>query len=382
MNAMAPPAPSMQPEDYRTLLKSVCILNWSALAMALLLELLIRWGGQGLWPHWGYFGQVYHLMMLEFGVITLGLTVLLRSTEWLDRAPRTALARLRWLLLCLLVLDALHFVVFFQVTGGVSGPVAVYVPLALVLVYLSLPCAEAHLVNAALLTMLALLGVAHALGLVADQGLLAPAFAQPDSLPSIAMAMAAVLGAVVIGAVASRRMDAAGIRLHRGASYDPVTGLFNRKVLERRIPGELARIGRVESSATLLFIEFKNLADLIPHADYAGFSDVLMRFSAVLRTVTRSKGDTCAQYDHSTFAVLLPTANADAARVIAERIQRGADAIRAPGQLAGQVQLAMGAAVAEHVQHADAGAFLLAAKEALRQARNADSGHTLVLLPV
>lgn len=379
MTAMVAPVPSMQPEDYRALLKGVCILNWGALGLALLLEVLILYSLPDLWPRWGDFGQVYNLILLEFGVITAGLTILLRRTHWLDRAPRAALGRLRWLLLAVLVLDGLHFAAFFHVTGGLHGPVATYLPLGLLVIYLSLPCAEAHIVNASWLAMLVLLGMGKLLGLIAPSGVLEPVFSQVSALPFMLISLTGVLAALGVGVIASRRMDAAGIGLHRGASYDPLTRLFSREVLEGRLPGELARIGRTESSATLLLVEFKNLPELIPHADYAGFSDVLVRFAATLLGVTRDQGDTCAQYDHSTFAVLLPTATAESAELIAQRIQRGADAIRAPGDEDLSVQLAIGAAVTEQVKATDSSVFLLAAKEALREARESGTGHQMVL---
>jgi diguanylate cyclase (GGDEF)-like protein len=382
MKSIAPAVPAMQPEDYRTLLNGVCILNWSALGLALLLELMLRWNAPELWPHWGNFGLVYNLILLEFGGITLVLTLLLRSTDWLDRAPRAALDRLRWLLLSLLVLDGLHLVAFFHVTGGVTGPIALFIPLVIVVVYLSLPSREAHVVNSALLAALALLWLGRNSGFIDAQGLLAPAFVNELAVPSLTMTFAALAAAVGVGAIASQRMQMVGIGLHRGASYDPLTKLFCREVLESRVPGELARIGRAGSSATLMLLEFNNLPQLLPHADYAGFNDVLVRFAATLRAVTREQGDTCCKFDHSTFALLLPTADADAAQVIAERIRHGADAIRAPDNGDHSVQLAIGAAVAERVDSADAQMFLLLAKDALRAAREAGPGHQMVLRTV
>nr|MBV6630125.1 GGDEF domain-containing protein [Oceanococcus sp. HetDA_MAG_MS8] len=379
MNANAPPAPAMQPEDYRTLLNGLCVLHWSALVFAVVLEMILRTQNAINWPHWGHFGLLYNTIVVEFGVITVVLTALLRRSDWLERVPRTALGRLRWLLLSLLVLDGVHLVAFFHATGGWAGPIALFLPLVIMVIYLSLPWREATIANAGLAAALVGLTAGRQAGVFADQGALAAAFSDEFATPSVTVTCAAVLAAVIVGIVASRRMQKAGIGLHHGASYEPFTRLFTRPVLEGRIAGELLRLSRTQSSATLMLVEFNNLPQLLPHADYAGFNEVLLRFAATLRGVTREQGDTCARYDHSTFALLLPTADSKAAEVIARRIFQGADVIRAPSDSTVAVQVAVGAAVADPSTTQAPEAFLLKAKDALRSARNSGSGHQLVI---
>ncbi len=384
MNSSSANTPPMQPEDYRTLLAGLCLFNWGALLMALLLQWLIRQFSPQLWPHWGDFGWSYNLVLAEFFVVTLGLTLMLRNTAWLDRAPRDALKRLRGLMQAVLLLDGLHMLVFFQLTGGLHGPMALFLPLAVLSLYLSLPRADAHWANGLLLLAVAALVIGQALGLLPARGMLAAAFdpASDGSALFSLVALAALAFAVLVGMLAGGRMERAGVSLHRGVRYDPDTGLFSRQVLERRIPGELARIGRSDSCAALLLIEFNNLAELIPQADYLVFSEIKHRFADMLRQLTRESGDTCAQFDAKTYAVLLPTASVGTVERIAARLEQGAEAIRAARADGAGVQLAIGAAATEKAHLTDAGHFIAGAREALREAMQAGPGHRLVIRDV
>lgn len=380
MNTKIPNRPSIQPEDYLAILQGVVVVNWCAVALAATLELVIRSQSNYVWPHWGNFTWTYNLVLIEFVAVTVGLTLMLRNTVWLDRAPREALSRLRVLLLAVLLLDGLHFLGFFQLTGALRGPMIVVLPVALMALHLSLPRRDAYLVSGALLLGLLLVLAMQASDALPAKGMLAEAFDNSENhgLPFALVVVVAVLAALWIGAIAGGRMEQVGIRLQRGVSHDPVTHLFTRDVLERRIPGELARIGRVESSATLMMIEFKNTSELLPQANFEAFRDILGQFAAVLRDVTRGGSDTCAQYDVNTFAVLLPTAAAESALQIAKRIKHGADAIQSKAGEHASIQLAIGVATASVAAKTDAAAFIAAAREALAEAWQAGPGHQVI----
>lgn len=381
MNTKNSDRPSIQPEDYLAILRGVVIINWCAVGLAVVLELVLRGMPDYVWPHWGNFTWTYNLVLAEFLIVTLGLSMMLRDTAWLDRAPREALARLRMLLMAVLLLDGLHFLGFFQLTGALRGPMMMVLPVVLMALYLCLPRRDAHLLCGALLLGTLLVLVMQASGVLPARGLLASAFdgAETHAVPFALVAIVALLAALLIGGAAGRRMEQAGINLLRGVSHDPVTYLFTREMLERRVPGELARIGRSESSAALMMIEFKNMSELLPQANFEAFRDIVGQFAAVLRTVTRDGSDTCAQYDVNTFAALLPTATADSALQIANRIQQGADAIQSTAGEHASVQLAIGVAIANVAGKTSAADFIAAAREALAEAWQAGTGHQVVL---
>ena len=375
-NSIATPA--AQPEDYRGMLQWVCIANWCAIALALVLELVIRLSDSYQWPRWGNFSWTYNLVLLEFALVTFGVTLMLRNTAWLDRAPRAALARLRYLLLAVLMLDALHFIGLFMTTGGIHGPMMVLLPVGVITIYLLLPRRDAHLVVGVFLSALLLTLLSDRSG--GSQGLLSAAFASTDgvTLPWLEFFLAGLLSALLVGMAASGQMERAGIGLQRRVGHDPQTGLFTRDVLERRVPGELGRIGRSESTAALLMIGFKNVPDLLTHGDYAGYDAMIRQFAQCLRSATRETSDTCARHDVATFGVLLPTASAESAAQVVERIQRCAEAIRSETADAVTLELAVGVASTTAAAQADPDTFIRTAEQALAEAYAGDAGHQVV----
>ena len=116
------------------------------------------------------------------------------------------------------------------------------------------------------------------------------------------------------------RAEAALIRL---AATDPLTGLSNRRVLDRRLDEEWRRARRTGQPISALFIDidhFKQFNDVHGHADgdaaLAAVADCIS--SAVRRSV-----DVVARYGGEEFAAILPDTSAEGAFAVAETI-RGA----------------------------------------------------------
>ncbi len=368
-----------QPEEYRAILAWVCTGNWIAIAAALLIEVLLRTSNDYQWPHWGGFSWMYNIVLIEFAVVNSGVMLLLRNTEWLDRAPREALARLHWLLLAVLLLTGLHLLGFFHMTGGIQGPIMILLPPVLLTACLLLPRRDAQLV-AVIFMVSVLLVVLRDSVAGAPQGMLAGAFTQGEGmpLPWLLVAVTSLMLAALVGLAANGQMEKAGTGLRDRLSQDPQTGLYAREVLERRVPGELARIGRSDSTAVLLMIGFNNMQALLPRGDYAGFDKVLHEFADGLRHATRA-ADTCARYDVASFAALLPTASSASAAQVVDRIQHCCDGIRLPEATEAGVELAIGVASVSGVSQADAAALVSAANQALQEAHSAGGGHQVVI---
>jgi diguanylate cyclase (GGDEF)-like protein len=104
------------------------------------------------------------------------------------------------------------------------------------------------------------------------------------------------------------------------ALRDPLTGIYNRRVLQDALSRELLRAARDagEVSLTLLDIDdFKAINDV--HGHDAG-DEVLRRVAACGREVVRP-GDTFARIGGEEFALLTPGAGAQEALLIAERLR-------------------------------------------------------------
>lgn len=380
MNPATSTAPSIQPEEYRAMLRALCIGNWVAIAGALALEIIIRNSATLQWPQWGYFSLSYNLVLCEFALVTLGVTLLLNRTEWLDRAPREALGRLHYLLLVVLVLDGLHLLSFFHTTGGLRGPVVVLLPPILLTVYLLLPRREAHTVVGVFLLALLVAVLVDGIG-GKPEGLLAKAFSAGQSTPApwLLVVTAAFVLAVLVGITANRQMEAAGTSLAHRVDRDPKTGLFTRSVLERRIPGELGRIDRAEGSAALVLISFRNMQNLLALETYAGFDRLLQDFADGLKRSTRGTSDTCARHDVSSFAALLPTASSETVSLVIDRLKACADGLLPQHDGKTGVELAIGVATTSTASHTNPDTFMSAAREALREAGAGESGHQVVM---
>jgi diguanylate cyclase (GGDEF)-like protein len=106
------------------------------------------------------------------------------------------------------------------------------------------------------------------------------------------------------------------------ANRDGLTGLFNRRLLNERLSGELSRAQREQSPIAVLMIDvdnFKAFNDTYGHLD----GDDCLRevASAITRAVMRP-GDFAARFGGEEFAVVLPNTDAAGAARVAEMIRQ------------------------------------------------------------
>lgn len=105
---------------------------------------------------------------------------------------------------------------------------------------------------------------------------------------------------------------------------DPLTGLYNRRFLEKRLEEELSRSSRHNLSFTVIFADldhFKIYNDLCGHlaGDHA-----LRRVAALLRASAREM-DTVTRYGGEEFCILLPGTSKKESMFVAERIRRAVE---------------------------------------------------------
>ena len=102
---------------------------------------------------------------------------------------------------------------------------------------------------------------------------------------------------------------------------DPLTGLANRRYLYATLDREIDRVTRAGDSALLLMLDidhFKQIND--DHGHLAGdlvLQSVARTLSACVRPM-----DTIARYGGEEFAIVLPSCQANFARVVGERVRR------------------------------------------------------------
>jgi diguanylate cyclase (GGDEF)-like protein len=177
--------------------------------------------------------------------------------------------------------------------------------------------------------------------------------------------------------LANARLRRANRRLSRLSARDGLTGVANRRRLDRALVMEWRRAGRTETPLSLLMADidfFKDYNDLHGHQ---GGDEVLRRVAEALAGCLHRAGDLVARYGGEEFAVLLPATDAEHALLMGEKLRRAVESLRIPhgGSPVGPwVTLSLGAAAARPraglrprtlLEHADRALY-----QAKREGRN------------
>ena len=159
-------------------------------------------------------------------------------------------------------------------------------------------------------------------------------------------------------------------RLEHMADHDPLTGLLNRRGLERELEAQLARARRYPCGGTLAVIDldgFKHVNDTLGHAAgdtlIAGIADALRQRLRETDVIARMGGDE--------FAVILPTESPEKAAIVARTLlttlrEHAAELV---GQHPGRVTASIGLAAFEG--HLTADQMFVRADRAMYSAKEA-----------
>jgi diguanylate cyclase (GGDEF)-like protein len=127
---------------------------------------------------------------------------------------------------------------------------------------------------------------------------------------------------------------AAELSLERIASTDMLTGLPNRLSFFTAAHAEMTRASRMGSTLSLLMIDLDHFKQVNDNFGHHGGDQALRAFAGACRKVLAGK-DIIGRLGGEEFAVLLPHADIDQARDVAERIRRAVEDIRLAGNLSG-----------------------------------------------
>lgn len=165
-------------------------------------------------------------------------------------------------------------------------------------------------------------------------------------------------------------------RLRHLATFDALTGLFNRRAFMDLAQRELARCARAKAPWALLLIDldhFKKVNDRFGHQ--AG-DRLLEAAGAELRRCVRRE-DLAGRYGGEEFCVLLPGADAGTAAEVGERV-REAFAARALAGLPEEVTASVGVAAVDAQAASGLDAVIARADRALYRAKRAGRNRVLV----
>lgn len=134
-------------------------------------------------------------------------------------------------------------------------------------------------------------------------------------------AVADQLAIAIQQATLYQQLEEANHQLHRMASIDSLTQVFNRRSLDERINQELWRLVREKAPLSLILIDidrFKAYNDTYGHP--AGDA-CLQKVAQALGKAVQRPADLVARYGGEEFGILLPHTNSEGAVVVAERIR-------------------------------------------------------------
>ncbi len=156
--------------------------------------------------------------------------------------------------------------------------------------------------------------------------------------------------------------------LRIASTQDPLTGLFNRRLMLDRLQNEAALTDRRDNLFSVLMIDldhFKQVNDTWGH--HAG--DVALTMVASALQMTLRSSDVCARWGGEEFLVLLPDTEETGASEIAQRILIAIRGLRAPEMPADQ-NLTASIGLAQHGRGDDLDETLKRADRALYAAKD------------
>jgi diguanylate cyclase (GGDEF)-like protein len=109
--------------------------------------------------------------------------------------------------------------------------------------------------------------------------------------------------------------------LQRVSVTDPLTGLANRRLLDRRLREELARVGRYRHPLALILLDLDGLKNVNDRKGHEAGDNALRAVARTLQKTCRAT-DLVARMGGDEFAVLAPNITEMEGRTLAERIRR------------------------------------------------------------
>ena len=106
-------------------------------------------------------------------------------------------------------------------------------------------------------------------------------------------------------------------QLRHMADHDPLTGLLNRRSLERELAGHVARVKRNGAAGAVLMIDLDNFKYYNDSQGHGAGDELIVRIGQALQTRLRET-DVLVRLGGDEFAVLLPTEDHENAAIVAD----------------------------------------------------------------
>lgn len=165
-------------------------------------------------------------------------------------------------------------------------------------------------------------------------------------------------------------------QMQQQALIDSLTGCYNRRSFELQLERDLHLATRMRQPLSLIMLDLDNFKHINDHAGHEAGDAALCMLANNVRAELRAV-DTAARFGGDEFVIILPQANPEGAKLVAERLRKRVAQIQVPEF--GQVTASFG--VATFPVHASSrDTLLVAADRALYTSKHA--GRNCVSLPV
>ncbi len=109
-------------------------------------------------------------------------------------------------------------------------------------------------------------------------------------------------------------------KLEEYAIKDPLTKLYNRRMLITKFDEEISRCKRMKQTFSVILLDIDNFKEVNDHYGHNFGDEVLMVFSNLLMTSKRLE-DLVARWGGEEFLIILPNTDQQGAGIVAERIR-------------------------------------------------------------
>lgn len=171
--------------------------------------------------------------------------------------------------------------------------------------------------------------------------------------------------------VAMRELQEVNAALERKSSEDGLTGIFNRRHLNRQLETEFRRAYRQQTTLSMLMMDIDHFKPINDQYGHLIGDQILVALAKLLKQQLRRASDTLCRYGGEEFAILLPNTNLEGAQILAEELR---DTVRdhvfetEAGPL--RITMSIGVAQAKPGDFAVAEQLLAAADKALYEAKH------------
>jgi diguanylate cyclase (GGDEF)-like protein len=168
----------------------------------------------------------------------------------------------------------------------------------------------------------------------------------------------------------SRELENANSVLQRQAEVDGLTGLANRRLLDRHLAKEIARCTRTHSPLSVIMADIDHFKAFNDHYGHIAGDNCLQKVSNTLTGLISRSNDLACRYGGEEFCIVLPDTNLEGVSHVADRLRVRVERLKIEHAVGGgKVTLSLGTCTSIPDQNCSAEQLIACADKALYEAK-------------